>query len=1031
VQWKVSTNGGSTFAALSNGTDGNGAVISGATTTTLSVADAPFAENSYEYEAVFTNTDGNATSSAATLTVDTVPVITTAPTNQTVIAGGNATFTAAASGNPTPTAQWKVSTNDGSTFSNISGATSTTLNLTDVPFAENGYEYEVVFTNAAGNVTAGPATLTVETVPVVTTPPVDETESEGETATFTAAASGSPTPTVQWVVSTNGGSTFADVTGATSTTLNVTDVTSADNGYEYEAVFTNVAGSATSEAATLTYTAITGSVAGSASSYNLTSLESADGVTDWAHWGDSISGDSADGSLIGISNGFTHDLTGDGQISNVTQLSTNDTGNNPSLTGGRYGLDDSGTPLTWTDGDENDSAQSSDSADLYQNSQDGDGWSFTVPADTTQRTLYILAGGDGYTDTTLSARLSDDSSPEYVFPVQSPDGGTYRNLYAISYSASEAGQKLTVNFEKTSDSGDSGNGSANLEAAWLVGPAVTAAAPTVTLSPVTPSGDPGQAVTLTATASGDPLPSVQWQVSTDGGETFSNISGATTTSYSFVPDGSQDGNEYQAVFTNSGGSATTTPVTYTPAAVAPVITTQPAEQDVVSGGTVTFTAAASGSPDPTVQWQVSTDDGSTWANISGATSTSYSFTDDGGEAGNLYQAVFTNTAGSATTVAAGFSDAPSAYTATTMTQLQNDIADANPGDTIYVTNGTYDGSLNLSGKNDITIEAYDLVSVTVNASHSYGGGITGPYADGGGVIIDATGDTSAVSEGTNITLDGITVDGCSNTLQNAAVDAGAGWTMNNCIVEYCAAGGINISDDNVTLANTYAQLNGASGIGSGNGSNTSITNLNVTDCGTFHNNRGSSSSTPFYLGDGEYYGVEIAGVYYCQTSYTGGGGKFTYLDGATFNNYWADGNNGPGMWFDVADSDVNVTNLQATNNVDTDGNSEGQGFEVEISGGPITFDHCLLEGNADGSSIAESTNVVVTDCDITDGFFFRNLSGREYIDQDDTVTGNRFYGSADIGLWGNMDDTYNSVNNIVISPNTTGLSLSTLDWEPI
>ena len=71
--------------------------------------------NGYEYEAVFTNAAGTATTTAATLTVQTAPSVTANPTNQTVNAGGTATFTAAASGNPTPSVQWEVSTDSGFT----------------------------------------------------------------------------------------------------------------------------------------------------------------------------------------------------------------------------------------------------------------------------------------------------------------------------------------------------------------------------------------------------------------------------------------------------------------------------------------------------------------------------------------------------------------------------------------------------------------------------------------------------------------------------------------------------------------------------------------------------------------------------------------------------------------------------------------------------------------------------------------------------------------------------------------------------
>jgi hypothetical protein len=56
---------------------------------------------------------------------------------------------------------------------------------------------------------------------------------------------------------------------------------------------------------------------------------------------------------------------------------------------------------------------------------------------------------------------------------------------------------------------------------------------------------------------------------------------------------------------------------------------------------VTFTAAATGVPDPTVQWQVLTPGGS-WTDISGATSTTLTFAASAGQSGNRYRAVFSN-----------------------------------------------------------------------------------------------------------------------------------------------------------------------------------------------------------------------------------------------------------------------------------------------------------------------------------------------------------------------------------------------------
>ena len=195
VQWQSSTNGGDTFGD-----------ISGTAADTYSFT-AVAGQNGDEYRAVFTNSFGSATSTAATLTVNTAPVVTTSPSDQTVTAGNTATFTATASGQPAPTVQWEVSSDGGQTYSDISGATADTYSFTAAA-GQNGDQYVAVFTNSVGSVTSTAATLTVNTAPVVTTNPSSQTVAAGNTATFTATASGQPAPTVQWEVSSDGGQTF-------------------------------------------------------------------------------------------------------------------------------------------------------------------------------------------------------------------------------------------------------------------------------------------------------------------------------------------------------------------------------------------------------------------------------------------------------------------------------------------------------------------------------------------------------------------------------------------------------------------------------------------------------------------------------------------------------------------------------------------------------------------------------------------------------------------------------------------------------
>jgi hypothetical protein len=87
------------------------------------------------------------------------PSVTTQSMPQTVTVGQTATFTAAATGAPFPLVKWQVST-DGTTFTDIPGATSTTYSFNPV-LADNGEQFRAVFINAAGVVNSSAATLTV------------------------------------------------------------------------------------------------------------------------------------------------------------------------------------------------------------------------------------------------------------------------------------------------------------------------------------------------------------------------------------------------------------------------------------------------------------------------------------------------------------------------------------------------------------------------------------------------------------------------------------------------------------------------------------------------------------------------------------------------------------------------------------------------------------------------------------------------------------------------------------------------------
>ncbi len=96
---------------------------------------------------------------------------------------------------------------------------------------------------------------------MVTTEPQDATVTALHDAVFTAAASGFPAPTVQWQSSSDGGANFTDIDGAASDTLTVHDVTVAQSGTEYRAVFTNTTNAMDTDTAVLTVLPIAQTVA--------------------------------------------------------------------------------------------------------------------------------------------------------------------------------------------------------------------------------------------------------------------------------------------------------------------------------------------------------------------------------------------------------------------------------------------------------------------------------------------------------------------------------------------------------------------------------------------------------------------------------------------------------------------------------------------------------------------------------------------------------------------------------------------------
>jgi hypothetical protein len=287
------------------------------------------------------------------------------------------------------------------------------------------------------------------------------------------------------------GGTYAPLTsvGANVTTYNNTGLNPSTT-YYYRVNASNGAGTSvfSNEAYATTQSggggsgSLSGSVANAAGSYNLTTL----GTSDWAHWNGT----------------FIHKASGGTQISNVTQIG-----------GGTYGTwTEAARNITWTDGTPTGSG-TNDHAYIWCNGTANSGWTFTVPADTSSKTLHVIAGGPANASVKIAAHLSDGSAADYT------DTQTSANLftkeYTITYHAASASQTLTVTVVHT----NSGSPSADLIAAWLTGgpalPAVSINATDASASEtgpdtgtftVTRSGSTSSALTVYYTVGGTATP---------------------------------------------------------------------------------------------------------------------------------------------------------------------------------------------------------------------------------------------------------------------------------------------------------------------------------------------------------------------------------------------------------------------------------------------------------------------------------------------------------------------------------------------
>lgn len=242
---------------------------------------------------------------------------------------------------------------------------------------------------------------------------------------------------------------------------------------------------------------------------------------------------------------------------------------------------------------------------------------------------------------------------------KSTDNSTWSNISGAtsnSYTASTSTAGTTYYRCVVTNTAGGGTATKNSNSVYVTATAVTT--PSITKQPVSATYAIGTTATkLSVTATSNGTLSYAWSKSTNGGSTWSNISGATSSTYT-PPTSSAGAIQYRVKVTATGGSQTKTATSNAATITVYEATTPVFKYNVASYSTTYYatdymnpingTATATGTL--TYQWQRSTNGGSTWNSISGATKATYTPTSRV-EGESRYRVIATATAGTSTKTA--------------------------------------------------------------------------------------------------------------------------------------------------------------------------------------------------------------------------------------------------------------------------------------------------------------------------------------------------------------------------------------------
>ena len=271
-------------------------------TVTITAGAAPSGQQFKEWEVVSgTITLASSTSETTTFTMPTEAVSVKANYEAIPVTGYTITATAGANGSITPSGAVGVAAGGSQTFtiSPSSGYVLDTLKVDGLEVtATTSYTFSDVNANHTIEVTFKQESQTPDvTAPSITTQPGNATVKAGETATFTIAASGTDL-TYQWQIDRNDGNGWVNIDGATVASYTTSTVDISCNGFKYQCVVSNSAGTDTSNTAVLTVTENTTPAPGSVD------YEILDGAnTSWEQNSDgslSIRGSGAISKFVGV-----------------------------------------------------------------------------------------------------------------------------------------------------------------------------------------------------------------------------------------------------------------------------------------------------------------------------------------------------------------------------------------------------------------------------------------------------------------------------------------------------------------------------------------------------------------------------------------------------------------------------------------------------------------------------------------------------------------------------------------------------------